>query len=188
MTPADPVTTPGWKENFISTLAVTHGSQLIKFFISRLRDPAEAQDLAQETYLRLLRVDRLDLVRRPDVYLFTIAVNLVRERALKKASRPLQVALEDMHSDEVPLDNALFMTVTPEAEVDEAHRMRVLERTLATLSPKARAALIWHRRDGQTYEEIGARLGVSRNMVKKYLAKAVAACRKARDDEQAEGP
>lgn len=44
------------------------------------------------------------------------------------------------------------------------------------LSPKARACLIWHRRDGLTYREIGARLGISTSMVKKYLCQAMAHC------------
>lgn len=175
-------------ESLITSLAATHGSQLIKFFVSRLRDPTEAQDLAQETYLRLLRVEHPELIRRPDVYLFTIAVNLVRERALKKATRPLQVALEDMPTEDFPNESAFFEGATPEGAAIQAHRMRQLERTLERLSPKARAALIWHRRDGKTYEEIGERLGISRNMVKKYLSRAVAQCRKARDEEQGDMP
>jgi RNA polymerase sigma-70 factor (ECF subfamily) len=46
------------------------------------------------------------------------------------------------------------------------------------LSPKCRAALIlqyWH---GLSYEEIGQRLGVSSNMVKKYLSQALVHCRR----------
>jgi RNA polymerase sigma factor (sigma-70 family) len=62
--------------------------------------------------------------------------------------------------------------------------MRALARALERLSPKARAALIWHRRDGKTYDEIGERLGVSRNMVKKYLSQALAHCRKCRDEQE----
>ncbi len=52
-----------------------------------------------------------------------------------------------------------------------------LEDALGQLSPKARAALILHRRDGFSLEEIATRLAVSRPMAKKYLAKALLHCR-----------
>ena len=56
---------------------------------------------------------------------------------------------------------------------------------LKGLSPKARATLIMHRRDGLTLEQIGEALGVSRPMAKKYLAQALVRCRQAlRDDEK----
>src|SRR5579859_686578 len=45
-----------------------HGD-LIKFLARRTSSRADTHDLAQEVYLRLLRVDRTDLVRRPRSYL-----------------------------------------------------------------------------------------------------------------------
>ena len=64
---------------------------------------------------------------------------------------------------------------------DEADRDRRLERlqvVLGQLSPKCQAAVVlqyWH---GLSYAEIGERLGVSPNMVKKYLSQALLHCRK----------
>jgi RNA polymerase sigma-70 factor (ECF subfamily) len=49
---------------------------------------------------------------------------------------------------------------------------------LDQLSPKCRAAVVlqyWH---GLTYEEIGQQLGISANMVKKYLSQAIVHCRR----------
>jgi RNA polymerase sigma factor (sigma-70 family) len=174
---------PNWKQRFIAAVAALHGRQLIRFFASRLRDAADAQDLAQEVYLRLLRLDQPELIRSPEAYLFTIAANLVREHSLKRAARPVHVALEDAPGDQLPFDTEVFSPATPEEAAGRAERMRSLERALGRLSPKARAALIWHRRDGKTYDEIGVRLGVSRNMVKKYLSQALAHCRKCRDEQ-----
>ena len=53
-----------------------------------------------------------------------------------------------------------------------------LERALQRLSPSERATFLYHRRDGLTLQEIADRLGVSRQMVKKYLAKALIELRK----------
>jgi len=46
------------------------------------------------------------------------------------------------------------------------------------LPPKCRTTVVLHYRDGMTCAEIGAQLGVSGNMAKKYLAKALAHCRR----------
>jgi RNA polymerase sigma factor (sigma-70 family) len=53
---------------------------------------------------------------------------------------------------------------------------------LDTLSPKCRAVLILHRREGMTYDEIGKKIGISSSMVKKYLIKGLQTCRAALKD------
>jgi DNA-directed RNA polymerase specialized sigma24 family protein len=40
-----------------------------------------------------------------------------------------------------------------------------------------RTTLLLHRRDGYSLDEIGQQLGISRNVAKKYLAKALNYCR-----------
>lgn len=167
-----------WKTSFLVKVAALHGRPLMKFFVSRLPDAGDAPDLVQEVYLRLLRLDRPDLIRCPEAYLFTIAANIAHEHSLKRSNRPPHIALEDAPVEELPADVAVFATATLEEDADRADRLMRLERVLDELSPKARATLIWHRRDGRTYKEIGARLGVSTNMVKKYLSQSLAHCRK----------
>jgi RNA polymerase sigma factor (sigma-70 family) len=173
-----------WKEQFLISVAMLHGRPLMKFFISRLPNSADAPDLVQEVYLRLLRLDRPDLIRCPEAYLFTIASNIAHEQSLKRSSRPPHIALEDTLSEELPADIDAFATAAPERAAQQADRLRNLERVLSQLSPKARATLVWHRRDGRTYKEIGSELGISANMVKKYLAQALAHCRKSLDREE----
>ena len=60
---------------------------LSRFLSMRLPSRADAEDLSQETYLRLLRVERTDLVRKPEALLFRIASNLVYEFYLKRSHR-----------------------------------------------------------------------------------------------------
>lgn len=167
----------GWKHQFFSVVTKRHGRALLRFFVSRLPDSSEAPDLVQEVYLRVLRVDRPDLIRSPEAYLFTIATHLAQEHWLKRSSRPLHIALEETPSEDLHADVNVFAAGAPEDAALKAASMQRLESVLAQLSPKARATLVWHRRDGLTYKEIGARLGISTNMVKKYLAQSLAHCR-----------
>jgi RNA polymerase sigma-70 factor (ECF subfamily) len=64
----------------------------------------------------------------------------------------------------------------PAAQLHLERRLESLDRALARLTPKTRAVFLLQRRDGCTIDEIGAKLGISRAMVKKYLAKAVVQC------------
>ena len=163
----------------MASVADLHGQQLLRFFASRLRSAADANDLAQEVYLRLLRLQRPELIRKPEAYLFTIAANILRENALRSSDRPVHIALQDVSDSELGVDGGRSGTSAPEEAALQAARVHELEGMLLGLSPKARAALIWHRRDGHSYKEIATRLGISVNMVKKYLVRAVAHCRKA---------
>ena len=175
-----------WKDSFLAAVVARHGRPLMKFFASRLPDAADAPDLVQEVYLRLLRLDRPDLIRCPEAYLFTIASNIAHEHRLKKARLPPHITLEDTPLEQLPADIESFATPGPEEAVIQQDRVVRLEGVLSQLSPKARATLIWHRRDGHTYNEIGKRLGISRDMVKKYLAQALAHCRKSVAEGQGE--
>ena len=63
---------------------------LNRYFLKRTAHPWDAQDLAQELYLRLLRTDRAaaETIEKPEAYLFTVAANLVKEHAARKQRSP----------------------------------------------------------------------------------------------------
>jgi len=102
-----------WKEQFLSSVVAQHGRPLMKFFVSRLPNSADAPDLVQEVYLRLLRLDRVDLIRCPEAYLFTVASNIAHEHNLRKSKRPPHIALEDTPLDELPTDIQAFAPAAP---------------------------------------------------------------------------
>jgi RNA polymerase sigma-70 factor (ECF subfamily) len=158
---------------FVSAIEKQYGHSLRRFLASRLRNAAvDLPDLVQEVFLRLLRVQQHETVRSPEAYLITIASHVLHQHSLRQSDRPESPdAMMWMEQQSAIEDD-------PATQVDMQQRIAQLERALSRLSPKARAALIMHRRDGFSLEEIGARLGISRAMAKKYLAQALAFCRK----------
>lgn len=161
------------KQSFVSTLERQHGLSLRRFLASRLRNAAaDLPDLVQEVFLRLLRVERHETIRSPEAYLITIASHVLHQHALRHSARP-----EPVDITEEALELESIAESDPAAHVELDQRVAELERALRQLSPKARTTLILHRRDGFSLEEIGAQLGVSRAMAKKYLAQALAHCR-----------
>jgi RNA polymerase sigma factor (sigma-70 family) len=160
-------------KTFLAAVVSRHGGRLRQFLARRLRNTADAPDLAQEVYLRLLRVERHADIRSPEAYLLTIASHLLREHSIRQAASPPLVDIEDLASE--------LRSDSQDDPVERAHsqqRLHTLERALSKLSPKAQAVLLLHRCDGLSLEEIGDRLGLSRSMAKKYLAQALAHCRK----------
>src|SRR4030095_14404768 len=68
-------------KTLVVRLFAEHRTALEAFFHRRIRTKSDAPDLAQEVYLRMLRVSDADAIRNPELYLYTVASNLVKEHA-----------------------------------------------------------------------------------------------------------
>jgi RNA polymerase sigma-70 factor (ECF subfamily) len=161
------------KKSLVERLFVEHGSALQAFLYRRVRRHPDAAELAQEVYVRMLRVPDMTTVRNPEAYLYAVASNLAKEHAHRAPhdSRVLDI-------DDPLLQGQLAELPAFEGGLDRERRIRRLREVLDQLSPKCRAAVVlqyWH---GQNYEEIARQLGISTNMVKKYLSQALIHCRR----------
>jgi RNA polymerase sigma factor (sigma-70 family) len=159
------------RKRFVADLANQHGKRLRRFLAARLRNAADVHDLAQEVFLRLLRVDRHDKIRSPEAYLLTIAGHVLHQHALNAETIPEPTDMAD-----AILDAHLAEEADPVAQLNLERRLEALDRALGRLSLKTRTAFLLQRRDGCTLDEIAQRMGISRAMVKKHLAKAVLQC------------
>jgi RNA polymerase sigma-70 factor (ECF subfamily) len=137
-----------------------------------VRRAADTSDLTQELYLRLLRADRAELIRNPEAYLYTVAVNLLREQAV--LDRRWGHTVDAVESSAEP---ALVDFCTPEEQVDLQARLSQATELIESLPAKFQAVFILQYRDGLSYEEIAARLGVSTHAVKKYVMQGLSLCR-----------
>jgi RNA polymerase sigma factor (sigma-70 family) len=161
------MTTQDWLKQ-VARWADEWHADLLKFLERRTRTPADAEDLAQEVYLRLLRVERTDLIRQPRSYLLRIAANALDDWRLKaQQARPHEAAaLEVLQAP----DN-------PEQAVIADQRERRLAAELSQLPAAVRAALVLQIRDGMSYDEIATKMNVTPRMIKRYLLAAYAALR-----------
>jgi RNA polymerase sigma factor (sigma-70 family) len=147
-------------------------AHLKNFLGRRVRARDEIADLTQEAFLRVLRADSSQAISNPEAYLFTVAGNLAREYSV--LSNRFRAATD---AGDPSIERELSNWPDMDTELDAPHRRQELQAALDELSPKCRAALIMQYRDGLTYQQIGEHLGVSANMVKKYLSKALGHCR-----------
>ncbi|ATS23990.1 RNA polymerase sigma70 [Xanthomonas phaseoli pv. phaseoli] len=162
-------------------LFTEHGPVLRGFFVRRGANE-DAEDLVQETYLRLLRAHQQpgQTIANPEAYLYTVAVNLAREQAARRKQAPLRI--EDMEQ----FAQRLVAVDDVEDSAQRQQRQQRLQTVLAGLPERVRAVLVMQYRDGLSYRQIAERLGVSSHMVKKYVVRGLSACRSALADEGAQ--
>lgn len=161
------------KQAFVADVERQHGQRLRRFLASRLRyDARDAEDLVQEVFLRLLRIDNHETIRSSEAYLFTVAFHVLHEHLLRRSVAPEAVEITALINE---------MEATPQSDpvrqAETEQQLQQLQRVLRQLSPKARAVLLLHRRDGYTLEEIARELGFTRANAAKYLSKALLHCR-----------
>ncbi len=148
-----------------------HNASLVQLLRARLRSDQEARDVAQEAYVRLLQLDRMDAVSYLRTYLFRTAFNIATDR--------LRSAKVRQSSSRDPLFDVQVDEITPDrvAVADEA--LRRVAAALEELAPKPRYAFLLHRFAGVEIAEVATRMGVSDRMVRKYITQALACCRQA---------
>lgn len=164
------------KRKWLAALVDQTGPDLLRFLASRLSDASRAEDLAQEVYLRLLRVDDVGLIRDPRAFALRVAANVAYEWRMLACNRLA-------HSND-GLEALADRTQGPFESVAQAEQLARLSDALKTLNPTCRAVVLLHRRDGLTYHEIATHVGLSVGMVKKHLAKGLATCQQFLADSQ----
>ena len=150
-----------------------HRAALQSFFGRRIRGKADAADLVQEVYLRMLRISDQEAIRKPVAYLYTVANNLVKEHAVIERRRASSIDIDEA------LDHEQLETLPDfDGDLDATQRATRLRVVLAQLRPKCRAAVVLRFTHGLSYRAIAAHLGMSPQMARKYVAQALGHCRR----------
>lgn len=148
-----------------------HRSRLYRYLRRRLANEDDAQELAQEAFLRLLRVERGDLVANPQAYLYRIARNLIYEQSCKTLP-------PESWADDSELEALADPQETTEEQAERTRMNERMERILTELPPRTQAIVLLFCREGLSQREIAEQVGLSKSMVQKCLAQGIAHCRK----------
>lgn len=132
----------------------------------------DADDLAQEAYLKLMCYELKHTVMKPDAFLMRTALNLAIDAYRVQRNRGELVLLEEMTLDELVRADPV---PTAEATVLAKERLARLAESLMDVGVKTRRIYLAHRLDGMTYPEIAQHHGMSVSAVEKHMAKATMA-------------
>lgn len=143
-----------------------YAAPLLRFTGRILGDPAEAEEITQDVFLKLMmRADQYDGRAPVASWLFAIATNACRDRLRRSVRRP-SVALEavtEVREPGIPADERLA----------QRQRREAVRRALSELSLEQREALVLARYHGMPYAEIARALDISEGAVKTRIFRAM---------------
>jgi RNA polymerase sigma-70 factor (ECF subfamily) len=155
------------EEAALAALVDQYAGALYRVAFSVLRNPADAEDAVQETYLRVLRHrDTLDEVRDHRVWLIRIVWNIVLDRKRRAKTRPETDDVADLAR--VLPSNGLSAEEMAAAAQHHAQVLGCVEQ----LPAKEREVLQLSAFDELSSVEIAAVLGITESSVRSRLFRA----------------
>jgi len=136
-------------------LVLRYQHKVIKLVARLLRDPAEAEDVAQEAFVKAYRA--LGSFRGDSAFytwLYRIAVNTARNTMASRHRRPLDYEADLSESEQSVVESRMRHGDTPEAVAltDEIHR--TVNDAIGALPEDLRTAILLREVEGLSYEEI----------------------------------
>ncbi|QIH11338.1 MULTISPECIES: RNA polymerase sigma factor [unclassified Pseudomonas] len=156
------------RNELVDTLYRDHRGWLLAWLRRNVACAQRAEDLSQDTFVRLLGRDELKAPREPRAFLAAIAKGLLFDHFRR-------AALEQAYLNELLLIPEAEQP-SPEEQQMILEDLKTIDRLLDKLSSKARAAFLYNRLDGLGHAEIAIRLGVSVPRVRQYLAQGIRQC------------
>jgi RNA polymerase sigma factor (sigma-70 family) len=139
---------------------------LMAFFLRRLRDHAEAEDLTQQVLMRIAERGAQIDASRPDGYVFQIAANLLRDRGRRLRVRAAYQAdlgiSEGMRVEERDPDRVL----------QARQSLATVVAALNELPERTRTIFILFRLENMKQREIADMLGISIRTVEQHVSSA----------------
>ncbi|MCW2268792.1 RNA polymerase subunit sigma [Pseudomonas sp. MYb187] len=152
----------------VHSLYSHHHSWLNTWLRSKLGNAADAADLAQDTFVRLLQRSEQFELTAPRAFLRTIARGLVIDHwRREELQRAYLEALAHLPEADVP------SIETRELLLELLERIALM---LDGLKPKVRRAFLLAQCEGLTHKEIAEQMGVSLRSVERYVADALYHC------------
>jgi len=164
---------PRARSVLVERLFREHNDALIRFLMARTHSYQEAREVAQEAYVRLLSLDEPGAVSYLRAFLFKTAANIVIDRKRRDEAH--------VRATEQPLFQDLTDARTPERRVAGEQTLQRLQRLIAAMPPKCQQAFVLNEFYGEDFASIARQMKISERMVRKYVVRALTACRAALD-------
>jgi RNA polymerase sigma-70 factor (ECF subfamily) len=166
------IVTPSPHEANVTALFREHNRSLVAFLQCRLGSLADAQEVAQEAWLRMLALENPEQVDSQRAFLFRIAGNLAIDRLRMRK-------LRDAPSiDEVPEPaDELHLAPVPERHAVALGQWREMQSALRELPAKTSRAFVLYAIEGRDFEAIAQTMKLSARMVRYHVTRALAHCR-----------
>jgi RNA polymerase sigma factor (sigma-70 family) len=141
---------------------------LTRYFIRRVRDAAEADDLVQEVFLRIIKRGGTDGLDQFEAYAFETAASVLKDRRRRRTVRHSDQHVE-LHPDALPTTDP-----GPHDTLAGREALRATAKALGELPERTRTIFILRRLERLSYGEIAKRVGISVSAIEKHMMRATA--------------
>jgi RNA polymerase sigma factor (sigma-70 family) len=142
------------------------GQRLIRFIRARVASEADAEDILQDVWQKLVTTLDEGPVEEVGAWLYTVARNRITDQYRKPRMASLDGLAAERESDDDSFDLTDFFLrddQTPEKEYLKNLFWEQLHAALAELPPEQRAVFIWHELEGLSFQDIAALTGENVN-------------------------
>ena len=144
-------------------------AELVRF-LTRRNGKAAAEDVVQETWLKLHERGDTDSWHEPRAVLFTTAANLGTDVQRREARS------DRLFARDGELPEAVSPGADPESQAQIESELNSVAAALQQLPAQCREAFLLNRLEGLTHSEIAQRLGVSTKTVQRHIERALRRC------------
>lgn len=156
-------------ESALRALLERNGRRVLNHAYRYLRDAARAEDVVQETFLRIYKArDRYEPTAPFQAYMLRIATNLCLSHLRKKQALSLDQPREDGGQADVQDEGA----AEPGAGLDQRELHRRVREAVDQLPDRQRMAILLNKFEGLDYQAVADQLGLSVSATKSLLHRA----------------
>ena len=158
------------REAFISDLYRETVADLRRYLRRSLGSMEAAEDVAQETYSRLISMSDPSVIRHPRAYLFKaagrLALNYLRQSKRRHYDDPNVIEFDERY-------HGLQESTGPELTTSRREELVLVSGALQGMTDKTRLIFSMHRFEEKTYGQISDELKISRKTVEYHMSKAL---------------
>lgn len=139
----------------------------MRFLRRNWRDSSEIADLRQEVYARTYESAAKGLPTLVKPFIFMIARNLMIDHLRRRQVVSID-SIADLEALNVPTEE-----VDVERQVSAREELRMLQRALNNVPPRARDVIVLRKVEGLSQREVANRMGVTEDTVERQLSNGV---------------
>lgn len=148
----------------LAEVSRNHHAALVRFLSVRTGSVADAEEIVQEAFAKMLALDRPGTISFLASYVWRVAVNLATDRRRQRM-------LHERYARALPKVEG--RECSAESTVEARQRLTIVERAIGKLPPRCLEAFILHVLNGLTFDEVGREMKISARMAQKHLARAL---------------
>ena len=158
-----------------------YNESLVRYLSVRLCSRRDAEEVAQEAYARMLKLDESDTISHMQAYLFKIASNIAIDRMRSQGRQPQHLSFDGV-GDGIPAPAEAVDRI-----VGAREQLSLIREIVAELPPKCRKAFLLYKFNEQSYRDIAEHMQLTESMIRKYVLRAIVYCRARLNDENLGG-